>query len=536
MSHDPDEGHAQNIAGFGVKKSNFNDQGTTAFSGSATIDVVINGENVKQSIDNFFANATTTVLTPVGGAGAIPTLEQFTGAANVRGLESGPGVLVALSLGNGIEVKHNFQVGVGGVAVLKDPLADSPTIRSIVAGPGAAVSANNGAVQISFTGDVAVTNTVIVNSVTDLPTPVADVITLDAGIVYQFESFVNLSANRIVMVAGTAMFANDRIGRGIVSDNVGACVSVSGANITPMITDMVVNSTAGSAFDVNTGAGLILNNVVTFESAAVSTFDDTGVVSLRTYSVVDAGDGVFGMLWSGTCAELNVDTGFCRNWDGVLFDCGTAVFTNGMTFGTGIRMTAKAGATIMSGAANSANIGTGAIGLVTSNKFIGAGTHLTGIDPTDARWDFHKNTGVQETRTDAILTMHGNATETTIVTQNVPVLVAGTWVVDSVSQMTGTTAGRATDDSEQPETLPLSCILKAAPASGGSITMTAYIAIDGVFQPNSGIPFDASSGTPAGGAAAWQALLTNGQFIEVYIANNSGTGNIVVSNAILRIN
>lgn len=51
-----DTNNVDTTGGFGVKKSNFNAQ-TTAFDGTATIDVVQGGTNKKQTLSNFFKNA-----------------------------------------------------------------------------------------------------------------------------------------------------------------------------------------------------------------------------------------------------------------------------------------------------------------------------------------------------------------------------------------------------------------------------------------------------------------------------------------------
>ena len=67
----------------------------------------------------------------------------------------------------------------------------------------------------------------------------------------------------------------------------------------------------------------------------------------------------------------------------------------------------------------------------------GAGSLLDGITVDDEKWQFDLNDDIADSRPDALMSMQGNATVTTIAVAGTPVKVAGTWVVEADSQMKG---------------------------------------------------------------------------------------------------
>ena len=154
----------------------------------------------------------------------------------------------------------------------------------------------------------------------------------------------------------------------------------------------------------------------------------------------------------------------------------------------------------------------------------------------DVQWDFQGNQDIENTMVDTLLSMQGNAVATVIGTQSVGVLVAGTWVIEQVSQMTGTTAGRATYNPDRDVRAPITASVTIEPVSGGAQTMGLSIAINGTMVANSLRVFYTSSGTPITKSCPWQETLTENEFVEIYVTKESGTTNVLVSSAILRVN
>lgn len=142
---------------------------------------------------------------------------------------------------------------------------------------------------------------------------------------------------------------------------------------------------------------------------------------------------------------------------------------------------------------------------------------------------------VQAAPTDGLLTMSSNATETTITTASVPVLVSGTWDVVSTHQMDGTAAGRLTylpTDTALVEVTAKATILMA---SSGPKVVTAFLAKNGVVIAANG-SFTATDTLSRDIEIPWSVELSQNDYLELWVSNTSDTVNLVVSDAELRIN
>jgi len=219
---------------------------------------------------------------------------------------------------------------------------------------------------------------------------------------------------------------------------------------------------------------------------------------------------------------------------GSLFDLSTATFD---AFNVNDALiTLNSGTTGITGLASSGNINTGGIGSVFNNRFSGVGTPLGTITVDDARWQFLSNDDIADTRPDGLLSMQANATATVIAVAGTPVLIAGIWVVERSSQMTGTTAGRLTYDGGKDATMPITSSFTVEPVSGGAVNISIETAINGTVVPNSKRTASTSSGNPASITVPWQEVLSPTDFVEHFVTNESSTVNILVSSAIQRVN
>jgi hypothetical protein len=219
---------------------------------------------------------------------------------------------------------------------------------------------------------------------------------------------------------------------------------------------------------------------------------------------------------------------------GSLFNFGTATF-DAIILDL-VLANLGAGTTLITGAASSANINAGGTAVVTRMLTSGAGTILSGVTVDDALWNFFHNDDIADTRPDGLLSMQSNVTATVIAAAGTPVLVAGTWVVERSSQMTGTTAGRLTYDGGKDITIPITGSFTVEPASGGAVNISIEIAINGSVVPNSKRTANTSAGNPVSITAPWQEVLSTTNFVEYFVTNETTTVDILVSSAISRIN
>lgn len=532
MPHDSDT----NAQGFGLKKSDFTDQGVTAFDGTATIDVVINGQNVKQSLNNFLGNAQLAVIIAAGDVGATPILETVGATKKIRGIEDGSGILASVSAGNGVLIKHNFQTGSGGVPVFTNITADSPQIGNLIAGSGIALAAVAGGIQVSTSGAPTTTKTVLVNQLSDFPNAVGGVRTLETDTEYFLTNDITTS-DRFVLQNNTVVNGTDILigmfeytGTADFFTGVDATCKIKNIQLRYLTANQCLNISNSSG---NEGTDTLIVDRVSFQGTTIGTLTSLAnfQVLQSSFSLISVGGFTFtGTNW--TSASLAGFTGTVSA--GTLFDIGTTTFDRFSTAQFSVDL--AGGTTFLSGTTGSGNINSGGDGSVVLGRFSGAGTILDQVTEDDALWSFALNDQLSDSRADALLSMQGNATPTVIGTQSVGVLLAGTWVIEETSRMTGTTAGRATYDGGRDAKLPITSSVTVEPVSGGAQLMGVCIAIDGVAVPGSLRTGTASAGSPISITVPWQETFATAGFAEVFVSNESTTTNVLGSSAIHRVN
>ena len=523
----------------GRRKSNF--PANTTLPGDSTLDFVSNGVNFKITLADFLAALTVTgTIVPIGSTTGTPVLDKQGTVNNIRTLEDGSGVKASVSPQGGIKLSHNFNSGVSpdgmgvGIPVLARETELSPVIRSLVAGTGMQIFANNGSITLAVTGGPASTGTVIVNSLSDLPAPVAGVITLLSGVTYFPQGLIDISPNRLLITSSSvSLESNNRLSRGFTTNNTGALITVKNLNSIPIIKEMILLSPNGSIFDVQVGAGIVFNDVVNFDAAVESKVTNATTISLRNYSIVQFGFAEpKGIQFFGACQEFNVSNGLYQDWDGTLFDFGSATFSNGYTLGPNTRYNAGPTKTAIRGFVTT--IGSGALGQVSHNKFLGSVNVVSGFDQNTLGYEFIANQGIDDTKTDSI-SVNTTGTTVTIAIVDTPVKVAGTWIDINSAQFTVDLAGRVTYNGLKTVSLPIDLSLSIAPSSGGAKDFTVYVAINGIVITTSGVPVNAASGDVVPLIVQWQHAFETDDFVEVFVENNTDTVNFDVSRAQIRI-
>jgi hypothetical protein len=510
----------------GVKKSNFS--ALTTIADTSTFDFVINGQNFKITKADFLAAmGVTGTLEQDGSATGTPVLDLTSPPDYIiRNLEDGAGVKASLSPENGITLDHNLQSGLTGVPVLTNLTAASPLVRSIAAGDGISVAVVGDAVAVTATasGD----STIIINSESDFPTQTATTITLETGFAYMIGTPFS-TAKRFICEVNSALLGP--------SLNI---PSLTYTGTLPMFTTtsrfymfQLNFSCASSDILDHNGPGFVVMNSCVCSSCDSPGDVASGLVTLTHTSIF--GITTSGLTWSGTGNSFIAFDSIITTVNAMtLVDFSTATFTD-ISIGDST-ITGPVGSTAISGTTASGNMESGRIGVI-SNSFIGGdGTALNNISNDDDSWQFLLNDNVGDTHPDGLLSMQGNATNTTIGSIGVGVLAAGTWVVESVSQGTGTTAGRYTYSGVRPVHLPLTATVSIEPATGGAQVMGAMIAIGGVAVANSLRTSSASPGSPTAITIPWQDIFSSTDYVEVFVTNEDTTNDVLVSSATFRIN
>ena len=519
-----------------TKKSNF--PALTDIPSDATLDFVSGGANYKITLADYLAALSVTgTIVQVGNSTGSPVLDAQGTVNGIRTLTNGSGVKASINAWNGVTLDHNFTVDATGVPVLANTTATSPTVRSIVAGTGIAVSEVGNTIMIADSGVVASTKAVVINQKSDLPTAVSGVITLVADTNYLLSNDINLGTDRLVLQNRSSILGTGVLNITLTYTGTGSMMSWVNADV--QVSNLRISAANGEVFN-----GTNISEVLRFQNISIETCDSIGTFTSSTATSIRmtffaclsaTSDGI---TFSGTFGAFGHFSGLMTVNGGSLYGLGTSVFSF-FTADTSIAVIG-AGAIGLSGATASANIASGGEGRVINGSISGAGTPVTGISVDDFAWVFSNNNNFQNSRTDSLLSMQGNATETVIAASSSDgtnsVLAAGTWVVEKSSRMTSTTAGRVTFPGDSDERLPVIATISLEPSTGSNVSLSVYVAINGAAVANSRRAIKVSAGTPLNITALWQLLFTESDYIEVFVENNDNTTNILVSSAVLAVN
>lgn len=518
------------------KWSEFTQQ--TAFEQTDLLAIVRNSTNYTVP---FSAAATalgvTGTINVVGGSGT-PVLEQPSGTVNnIRTLEDGNGILMAVSALNGITISHNFTQDATGVEIVEDLATASPTFPSLLPGSGMQISRVDDVITFTATGAaLPATKTVSVNAIGDFPTAVSGVITLEDDTVYVISNDVSTS-DRFVLgnnttITGWSVF-------GPLLEYTGTGVMFTGVDTEYVIINARLKATLGTMFnfsDTVPGTSKIgLNNINIEACDTIGTF--TSLFSLAVNNVVCQSTTSEGSLFTGSGWQLISLRDYALITTSATLtavDLGTSVSESIDIINPFI--VAPSGAVAINGAANDANLTATGEGQIAGTNFIGAVTPLTGIVvANDVQWDSSNNQGIEETRPDS-LSYNTAGTTVTISSSGVPVVVAGTWIDGNSSQFTVSGTGRVTYIGVKDLHVPIDISLTADPVSGSNKDFSVCVILNGTPVTASCVPARASTSDKISVSVPWQYTFSTNDYIEVGIQNDTDTTNFTVSHGILRIN
>ncbi len=378
---------------------------------------------------------------------------------------------------------------------------------------------------------------VVINTLADFPAPVADVITLASNTQYFIGTQVLMGNNRLVMGDFTTIKGIDGDNGNLVYADTGTFITSTDVSWT--VEDLTINAENGKVFDHTDSSGefLRLRNVFISKDTNIGTFNSTGdSVMLVETLIISASTGT-GMEFTGNWNLLQLSLGSTVQVSGTFIDLGTATF-NSVGISECSVFLVTSGSTFLKGAAGSANINAGGLGRVTNSVItdLGGGTILDGIADDDVRWRFLNSPPIRDTRPDALASFAGGVTETVISIISTPTEVLATWTVADTTQFTVTTDGRFTFIGETDTTMPIQVRLTGTMAAGGQKSMLACIAINGVAVTNSIAPFFPTNSQADTALIIWQHRFVNGDYVEVFVSNESDTTNFVAESAVALIN
>jgi hypothetical protein len=369
------------------------------------------------------------------------------------------------------------------------------------------------------------------------PTQDATTITLEADIVYILtESFT--TAKRFICENGSKITSFNQLGLTLTYTGAGAMFTGFDADFT--VSDVRVNCASSLIFDFDESVGgqklLIVRFFTAISCAKFGSFGSLQAVVIENSSCTQANDGI---TFTGTQANA-LFTKFALITQTTLFtgiDFGSALGTN-ITLSSVI-LQGPAGAVGIAGLTASGNVPAGFSASVTVSEFTGGLTPLTGITPSDIRWLFVGNVGVQDSRNDAdAYLIGGSETITTGAAGDwqeigVPVAVGVSWASDISERFTVGTDGVITYDGQLAIDVRITGRATVAKVGGGSDVIEVRFAKnwDGTASDSGLEKSRAQTENPTPTTVPVGALiaLVTGDNLRLIFSNTTGTSNIIAS-------
>lgn len=393
-----------------------------------------------------------------------------------------------------------------------------------------------GGLQVSAAKVLPLADTVIVNLAADLPAPSAGEIQLADNTVYLLAGIITI-ADTIKVGTNSPITSHSKTHNELKYTGTGSMFK--GSNKSFQCSNIGLRCATGTLNDW-VDVSPLKESVIEYDQVIIHECDKIGLCTdikqIRYFACVFSDIKTTGGTFAGNIGQVfSVDTDYVNNSATPVIDLGTVTADLIWHIDYQVDLVNASGSWI-SGLAGDANLNAGGTGQILVGLHTGPGTDLIGITTTAPNWNFQDINRVTNTRPDGLLSMQGNATATTNPGSGVSALIAGTWVVERTSQMTGTTAGRLTYNAGKDATLPITGSFTVVPVSGGSIDISVEASIDGTPVPNSKRTTSASSGNPSSITVPWQDVLSTAGFVEWEVTNENSGVNILVSSAISRVN
>lgn len=515
-----------------IKKSDF----VTVDSSEPTdtFDFVRNGQNLKITQED--------LVTSFGGSGplqtlgdptAVPVLRVISGISYIRSIIGGAGINVAVDSQDGIQISHNFTIDGAGVPIMINSGADSPTLRSIVAGSGISVTGVAGGIQIASTATPASTKTVNVYTIADFlasGTLVGDSIVLLDDTEYKLQNDVS-SAYRYVMGSNTVLSAAD--GSLIELEYTGSGVMITAVDKNIVIDNIFLSCSTATLFSVSSTTNLhtfrafhnnfLCNNAGNFNNMGLVYMSDCNFRQIYVQGLTFTNN--FGVAIFSTLGAT------MPSGSGNVFTLGTATFSY-FLLEKGIFEVDTTGY-IISGLANSGNINAGGLGLLSKSRNFGTGANpcADNITPFDDRWESQHNSALSNSYNVGCASYGGGTI--TVSGAGVPAKVGATWTPHKEYRFSISSDGIFTYTGNQTEVSITASI--TAHISTVTDSIGFYIYKNGVQIPQALGRATVTLNDPKNISVVWDEYLENGDYIELYAVNFDTAVSIIIIRANLRI-
>ena len=365
-----------------------------------------------------------------------------------------------------------------------------------------------------------------VDSLSQLPAPVGNVITLPANSAYKIKGSLDLEGYRLVC-SGVAVILGDSSEVSSITSNLSA-ESLITSNYTLIVRHIELGVSGSGSTILDLDASSNPNQAldwfgVNFNGGIIGTIKDYGNSIINLGAVLDCVDGI---TFDGTIGTI----GF-TDW----------LFANGQSGATLINLpstltiTRRFRLSYSSVVCDSGVTGIDADSGLTvppegfildTVNFAGAGTYLGSIDESDDKSRFVECRGVTNTSSDGFYYMQGNTTDTIISVSGTPVKVLGTTTNSTSTRKFTHSNNRLTYDGSLTRRFAVTAIFSVS--SGNNNQVSCYVSKNGVTIPESKQTITTNAGGRLeNGVCKVITQLSTSDYIEVFTANETGTRDIV---------
>ena len=369
-------------------------------------------------------------------------------------------------------------------------------------------------------------NLKIIDKLSDLPTAAAGVITLETPYNYFFTKEIDLLGDRLECNGIVSLLGGTPELSKVTSTGLAVGTALLTSEYTVALNSIAINHTTALALDATANANQVLDWFgVNFEDSttAVGTIKNYDNTIFNTIGFLNSG----GLTFDGTIGTIAfTDT---------IFENATAlesiILPNTLTVSRRFRIDNSSFVSLSGETA--LNVSTSATipdeGYILNNvNFGGGGTYLTGVQSTDNKARFEGCRGINNSSNIAQYYMQGNAAITTITTSSTFVKIAGTTTTGSYVEKfdVTTTNNKAVYTGSLTGFYKVNAVVSMTSGNNKELELAIY-------KNGSILTPSRSKGTSNGGGKAENVAcldiveLQTNDYIELYVANNSNTNNVV---------
>lgn len=371
-------------------------------------------------------------------------------------------------------------------------------------------------------------NQVVVNELSDLPAAVAGAIQLEDNTNYIFAAPIT-TPNRFIVGQNSAFTANNTFFPIITYTGTGTMFT--GVDASFGITQLTVDCPNAQVIDFSSPTNPIGNILSIFALGVLrckkaGRVDNLLVCEILRSAFVDCTDGITvegTTKWSVYSYSTVAFTSSSPTFVGTDF---TASLHRSVFLENTI-MRAPAGAVGITGASNSANLRSNELATVTNGGFSGGITPLSIISESDIRWEFQNNGGVVDSQklADTFLTIPETVTNpgTGVFTT----IGGGNWLSEAGSRFTVGADGEITYNSEQDADFSVIATATVEKVGGGSDQIALRISKN--LSASAKTESVTQNSSPTSLACQGVFRFTQGDVVELAIANNTGASDMMVS-------